>query len=53
MEHSYAQQDRMINAMKRGVARGLLVETSLWSRFYFDEGDKLVRYRVEEVSTGL
>jgi len=52
MEHSnYLQQERMINATKRGVSKGLLSETSLFVRFYFDEKNTLERYTVEKVST--
>lgn len=54
MEQSpYLERERMVNAIKRGVARGLFSETSVYVRFYFDEKKALQRYTVEEVSTGL
>jgi len=52
MEHSnYLRQERMINATKRGVSKGLLSETSIFVRFHFDEKNTLERYTVEKVST--
>jgi hypothetical protein len=54
MEHSsYLEQERMINAIKRGVSKGLLSESSVYVRFYFDEKNTLERYTVEKVSTSL
>jgi hypothetical protein len=54
MEHSnYLPQERMVNATKRGISKGLLSETSLFVRFYFDEKNTLERYTVEKVSTSL
>lgn len=54
MEHSnYLERERMINAIKRGVSKGLLSETSVYVRFYFDEKNTLERYTVEQVSTSL
>jgi hypothetical protein len=54
MEHSsYLEQERMINALKRGVSKGLFSESSVQVRFYFDEKNKLERYTVEKVSTSL
>lgn len=52
-EGIYLDRERMINAMVRGVSKGLLMETSLYIRFRFDEKGQLESYTVEEVSTGL
>jgi hypothetical protein len=53
MEQSYLQRERMINAMLRGVSKGIFIETSLYVRFGFDEQDRLSTVSVEEVSIGL
>ena len=54
MEYSsYLQTERMINAIKRGVSKGLFFESSVYVRFYFDERNLLQRFTVEEVGTGL
>lgn len=54
MEQSpYLEKERMINAIKRGVSKGLFSETSVYVRFYFDEKGGLQRYTVEKVSTSL
>jgi hypothetical protein len=50
---SYLERERMISAIRRGVSKGLLSETSDYVRFYFDEKGALQRYTVEEVSTSL
>ena len=47
------ERERMINAIKRGVSKGLLSESSVYVRFYFDEKNMLQRFTVEEVSTSL
>jgi hypothetical protein len=54
LEHSnYLERERMINAIKRGVSKGLLSESSAYVRFYFDDKGTLQRFTVEEVSTSL
>jgi hypothetical protein len=54
MEQSpFLERERMINAIKRGVSRGLLSETSISAQFYFDEKNALQRFKLDEISTGL
>jgi hypothetical protein len=52
-QSSYLENERMINAIKRGVSKGLFSESSVYVRFYFDEKNTLQRFTVEEVSTSL
>jgi cell division protein FtsL len=54
MEQSnYLERERMINAIRRGVSKGLFADSSIYVRFYFDDKNTLQRFTVEEVSTGL
>jgi hypothetical protein len=54
MEQStFLERERMINAIKRSVSRGLFSETSVAVQFYFDEKNTLQRISVNEASTGL
>jgi hypothetical protein len=54
LEHSsYLERERMINAIRRGVSKGLFSESSIYVRFYFDEKQALERFTVEKVGTSL
>ena len=53
VEHSaFNPQERYVLAMWRKTSRSMFVDKSIQARFLFDDGGRLIKYEVKELSTG-